>query len=171
MRMSRHPDETGFTLLEVMVVVVIIGILIAIAIPAFLGSRRRAQDRQAQALLRTGLGAQKVHYAEVQRYTEILPELEEIETNLLWDAPPAQAGVVTLESVSSEPGAEGQGVTLSTLSASGTLFCLVDMARSFSYAYTGLSEAGTHFGRVDGATASSRCDPSVSWEPTSAGWG
>ena len=51
-RAARHRGEQGFTLVEVMVVVLIIGILLAIGIPTFLGARSRAQDRAAQSNLR-----------------------------------------------------------------------------------------------------------------------
>lgn len=51
-RDARRRGEQGFTLVEVMVVVLIIGILLAIGIPTFLGARSRAQDRAAQSNLR-----------------------------------------------------------------------------------------------------------------------
>src|SRR2546425_8368561 len=62
--------EEGFTLIELMVVVLIIAILIAIAIPTFLGARKRAQDRAAQSNLRNALTAEKVYYTDNQRYAD-----------------------------------------------------------------------------------------------------
>jgi type IV pilus assembly protein PilA len=61
-------DEDGFTLIELMVVVLIIAILLAIAIPTFLGARDRANDRAAQSSLRNSLTAAKTWYTDNQTF-------------------------------------------------------------------------------------------------------
>ena len=65
----RHEDEDeGFTLIELMVVVLIIAILLAIAIPTFLGARERSQDRAAQSDIRNALAAEKVFFTDKEGY-------------------------------------------------------------------------------------------------------
>ncbi len=54
---SRPIVDAGFTLIEVMVVVMIIGILITVGSPAFLGARERVWDISAQSSLRTAMSS------------------------------------------------------------------------------------------------------------------
>ena len=79
-------QDDGFTLVELMVVVLVIAILIAIAIPTFLGARQRAQDRAAQSDLRNGLTAAKVHYVDNENYAATVAQLDAIEPSLTFVA-------------------------------------------------------------------------------------
>ena len=63
-------EDKGFTLIELMVVVLIIAILIAIAIPTFLGARARAQDRAAQSSLRNSVTAAKAIFTDNEDYAD-----------------------------------------------------------------------------------------------------
>ena len=74
-----------FTLIELMVVVLIIAILIAIAIPQFLGARPRAQDAGAKSDLRNALTAEKTSYTDTQKYTATTATLAAIEPSLKWN--------------------------------------------------------------------------------------
>ena len=62
-------NEKGFTLIELMIVIAIIGILAAIAIPQFSAYRTRSFNSAAQADLRNAATAQEAYYVDNQEYT------------------------------------------------------------------------------------------------------
>jgi type IV pilus assembly protein PilA len=62
--------EAGFTLIELMTVILIIAILIAVLIPTFVGAKQRAQDRAMQSSIRNALTAAKVVYSEHGDYSQ-----------------------------------------------------------------------------------------------------
>jgi type IV pilus assembly protein PilA len=61
-------DDEGFTLIELMVVVLIIAILLAIAIPTFLSARNSANARAAQSNLRNALTSEQSQYTSTQAF-------------------------------------------------------------------------------------------------------
>ena len=83
---NRRDAEEGFTLIELMVVVLIIAILLAIAIPTFLGARERAQVRSAQSNLRNAFAAEKVVYTDNQTFTTNAATLTAVEPSLSFTA-------------------------------------------------------------------------------------
>lgn len=58
----------GFTLIELMIVIAIIGILAAIAIPQFSAYRTRSYNAAAEADLRNAATAQEAYYVDNQTY-------------------------------------------------------------------------------------------------------
>ena len=61
-------NEKGFTLIELMIVIAIIGILAAIAIPQFSAYRTRSYNSAAQADVRNTATANEAYFIDHQRY-------------------------------------------------------------------------------------------------------
>lgn len=119
--------ESGFTLVEVMVVILVIGVLIAIGLPTFLATRTRAEDRAMQTDLRTSLAAAMTWWAESGTYDGFdQSTAKSSEPSLDWQpaGDPAGAGPVAIQVAS------GPNLLLIARSKSGTYFCLAQVANN-----------------------------------------
>jgi type IV pilus assembly protein PilA len=117
---SRVRDERGFTLIELMVVV-LIGVLITIALPTFLGTRIRAYDAAAHSDIRNAFAAEKAYYSDNVTYTTNPATMTAIEAAITYVAgdTPLVTDVVYLD-LDPIPNT----IYVSALSESGTCFYL-----------------------------------------------
>ncbi len=67
-KLNRSRGEKGFTLIELMIVIAIIGILAAIAIPQFSSYRKRAYNSAAQTDLKNTATAEEAYFVDHQTY-------------------------------------------------------------------------------------------------------
>jgi type IV pilus assembly protein PilA len=65
----------GFTMIELMIVVAIIGIIAAIAIPNFIKFQARSKQSEVKANLKAMFTAEKAFYQEKDRYSSLIGEL------------------------------------------------------------------------------------------------
>jgi type IV pilus assembly protein PilA len=142
--LDRRHDEDGFTLVELMVVVLIIAILIAITVPSFLGAQDNAKDRQAQTALRNALVAADTLYADSGDFSGVTAAaLEAREPSLNYVA--ATAASTSASTVSVGAYSTNTIFAAAALSSSTSCFWIKKTA-------TGTS-AGTTYGKGTTCTA------------------
>ena len=151
---ARRCRDEGFSLVELAVVVVILGVLVAIALPSFLGSRTSAQDRAAQSQIRAVLLAAKAFRLEHGAYTVAIADLLAFDPNVAVHAADSTIGV--------EPWfAQGtdQTVCLTRTSKSGNLFSVWESVT-----------VGTWYGTADLSGGGANCPAAVPAGYTQDGW-
>jgi prepilin-type N-terminal cleavage/methylation domain-containing protein len=98
-------DEAGFTLVELLVVMLVLAILVAIAIPAFYGQSDKARDAEAKQALGAARTAIEVIERERSSYAGItaadLAEEEPILVGVALEEPITTDDTYTLQVVSS----------------------------------------------------------------------
>src|SRR5580704_18110259 len=109
--------DTGFTLIELMVVLLILAILLAIAIPTFLGVTKSANDRAAQSNMNTALLNAKAAYQQnSQQYPAVgtlVTQLQSAEPSITFQ----QAASANQNQVSVFVTADSSALVLATYSA------------------------------------------------------
>jgi type IV pilus assembly protein PilA len=121
--------EAGFTLIELMVVLLIMAILLAIAIPTFLGVKVGALDRSMQSDITNAMTSAEAGYASGGSYAAAASEvvtLSSYEPNLSFETGAAAEGGTHPNNLSINTSTDGQQLLVVGYSQSGTCWAAED---------------------------------------------
>jgi type IV pilus assembly protein PilA len=113
-------SERGFTVIELLVVIIIIGILLAIAVPSYLGFRDRASNDAAKANLRAALPSAEAYYVDNGAYTGM-----------------DEADLAAIDS--------GVSPTLKVVSVTESTYCLADTVSGKTWSVAGPGPSSSDF--------------------------
>ncbi len=115
-------NEKGFTLIELMIVIAIIGILAAVAIPSYQNYTKRAKASEAKIMLDAIRTTQETYFAENNLYTTNLTSLGNPTANASYYAySSAGTSVFTATATPSATGTAAGLTGVWTLSNAGVL--------------------------------------------------
>jgi type IV pilus assembly protein PilA len=155
---DRPIEQSGFSMIELMMVVLVISILILVAVPTFVGARKPAEDRHAQTILKTSVVAARTGSADTGDFGWVTPAaLQSEESSIVYLAAATSARATQNEvSVATGTHLGDTYVILASGSAAGRCFAVLALTSGATQYQTGVVPACRA-----GAFA-----PGVGWSPS-----